>query len=238
MIVMLDPDDLVDERPWRLEVNGETVIEGTYRPGRLRELVLGRLRTEGMISGMADVLRLDLDESPNEVARVTATVNGTPFASADAERQHRRDSGCGLLHFVLCEPRSLYRERHEELPGRPAFRTVFRELFAAADRESPRGGVHAAALTDGKRLHATEVDIGRHNAVDKVIGRALAEGLSLHALGLVVTSRISAEIARKAAVAGVAWVASRSTPSTLAARIAEAANMPLIARAARREAAP
>jgi FdhD protein len=73
--------------------------------------------------------------------------------------------------------------------------------------------------------------VGRHNGVDKAIGAALLAGADLGALGLLTTARISGEIAEKAARAGVAWVASRSVPTTLAVELAATAGLPLVARA-------
>ncbi|NIP78675.1 MAG: sulfurtransferase FdhD, partial [Gemmatimonadetes bacterium] len=74
-------------------------------------------------------------------------------------------------------------------------------------------------------------EVGRHNGVDKTIGSALLAGSTLTTLGLLTTARISGEIAEKAARAGLAWVASRSVPTTLAVEIAAAAGLPLVARA-------
>jgi FdhD protein len=78
--------------------------------------------------------------------------------------------------------------------------------------------------------------VGRHNGADKAIGGALLAGSALRGLGLMTSARISGEIAEKAARAGLAWVASRSVPTTMAVEIASAAGIPLIARAAARDA--
>ena len=195
--------------------------------------MFGRLRTEGLIEDAREVLRLEIDDPGTGTARASVQVPDPRLAGFVAERAHRRETGCGLLHWVDCAPASLHRDRPVAPPEADTFRGLFRELFAAADRESPQGGVHAAALSDGERLRAVRIDIGRHNAVDRVIGAALMDALPLESLGLIVTSRISGEIARKAACSGVAWTASRSMPSTLAVRIAAAAGLPLVARAAR-----
>jgi len=98
-------------------------------------------------------------------------------------------------------------------------------------RYEQTGGVHAAALTDGGTLLEHAEDIGRHNAVDKVIGAALLHGRAPEGLGLLVTGRISAELAFKAARAGLAYVATPSVPSTLALTIAKRAGVLLVGRA-------
>jgi FdhD protein len=112
-----------------------------------------------------------------------------------------------------------------------AFPELFRELFAAAERASAIGGIHVAALSDGTGLRDVREDVSRHNAVDKTIGAAVLEDAELERFGLLVSARISAEIALKAARSGLAWVASRSIPTSLAVSIAEVAALPLIARA-------
>lgn len=108
---------------------------------------------------------------------------------------------------------------------------LLRRLYADAERYRDTGGVHAAALFEGEEMLIHAEDVGRHNTVDRVLGGALAEGLAMEKLGLVLSARVSGEIAQKAARAGLAWIASRSLPTTLAVDIARSARMPIIARA-------
>jgi FdhD protein len=110
-------------------------------------------------------------------------------------------------------------------------RTLFKELFGRGARYQSTGGIHAAALTDGAALLHHAEDIGRHNAVDKVIGAALLAQRPVAGLALLVTGRISAELAFKAARAGLGWIATPSVPSTLAGTIAQRAGMILVGRA-------
>jgi FdhD protein len=104
-------------------------------------------------------------------------------------------------------------------------------LFGQGSRYKDTGGIHAAALTDGVELLAHAEDIGRHNAVDKSIGGALIARQPVVGLGLLVTGRISAELAFKAVRAGIAWVATPSVPSTLAVEIARRSGVALVGRA-------
>jgi FdhD protein len=104
-------------------------------------------------------------------------------------------------------------------------------MFTRGDRYKDTGGIHAAALTDGTSLLHHAEDIGRHNAVDKVIGAAVVAERRLDELLLLVTGRISGELAFKAARAQLAIVATPSVPSTLAVEIARAAGVQLIGRA-------
>jgi FdhD protein len=124
-------------------------------------------------------------------------------------------------------------------PAPERLRALFKALFARGERYKDTGGIHAAALVEvgdpppepERSLVAHAEDIGRHNAVDKSIGGALLAGRNVNGLGLLVTGRISAELAFKAARAGLAWVATPSVPSTLAVEIARRSGMVLVGRA-------
>jgi FdhD protein len=117
------------------------------------------------------------------------------------------------------------------VPDLARTRTLFKELFARGERYHATGGIHAAALTDGETLLVHAEDIGRHNAVDKVMGARLLAGERPDDLILLVTGRISGELAYKAARARISVVATPSVPSSMAVEIARAAGMVLVGRA-------
>ena len=142
-------------------------------------------------------------------------------------------SGCGAVSTFLADPATVAaRARARVLPpGVEALRDLFKELFAQGVRYQDTGGIHAAALTDGAALLFHAEDIGRHNAVDKVIGAALLAGRRPAGLGLLVTGRISAELAFKAARAGIAWVATPRFRPPWRSRSARRTGMALVGRA-------
>lgn len=224
------PLDAVEESPVWLELNGVPVVTWMCTPDALDELVVGWLFGEGYIESLADITRMRpctkelgfwVDIDP---ARVQA-VDGM-------SRRRILASGCGSVTAFLGSLADVPR-RTGTVPDvdTPKLRAVFKELFALGTRYKETGGIHAAALTDGTSLFHHAEDIGRHNAVDKVFGAALQAGRSPANLILLVTGRISGELAFKAARAGVAAVATPSVPSTIAVEIARAADMLLIARA-------
>ncbi len=221
----------VPETPFWLEVNGRRVAAWSCVPEHLDALAMGWLLAEGY---------LDPGEAPSSVEVVAGATAGVRVrlapervARADAEREHRREHGCGIAHLTRCATGGLRRDGvPRAIPPAADFAALFRELYTASDRYRETGGVHTAALTDGRSLmHRTE-EVGRHNAVDKAIGRTLLAGVDPAGLGLVLTARISGEIALKAARARLGWIASRSVPTTLALEIAGAAGVPILARAA------
>jgi len=224
--------DAVEESLVWLEINNVPAVTWMCTPDRLDELVVGWLFGEGFIDRQADIARMrpctrELGfwvDLPSE--RVDA-VNAQP-------RRRILASGCGsvtqFLGTLADVPR---RPASEPLPAihTPEMRRLFKELFARGERYKDTGGIHAAALTDGETLLYHAEDIGRHNAVDKVMGAALLDERSPHGLLLLVTGRISGELGYKAARAGISAVATPSVPSTIAVEIAHAAGMLLVGRA-------
>jgi FdhD protein len=105
-------------------------------------------------------------------------------------------------------------------------------MLAHATEYKRTGGIHAAALTDGSRVLFLSEDIGRHNAVDKVIGRGLLAGVSFGSTQLITTGRISSDIVMKTARAGIPVVISLSVATSLAADLARAAGILLVGRGA------
>lgn len=221
---------VVEEWPVWLEVNGEPAVTWMCTPEQLEELAVGWLHGEGYIASLDDLVQLrpcapDLgfwaDVRPERLAQVKGE-----------NRKRVLASGCGAVATMLADPPPLGSVPFRGDPPPPeTLRTLFKQLFASGVRYNETGGIHAAALTDATQLLFHAEDIGRHNAVDKVIGAAVLARTPIIGRGLLVTGRISAELAFKAARAGLAWVATPSVPSTLAVTIAERSGMVLVGRA-------
>jgi FdhD protein len=219
----------VEEVPVWLELNGTPLVTWMCTPDLLEELAIGWLTGEGYIESIEQVrlrpcatdLGFWADVAPERVARVN-----------DEGRRPVLASGCGAVRVFLAESDSIGPVPIREEPPPPdRLRLLFKALFARGERYRDSGGIHAAALSDGIDLLAHAEDIGRHNAVDKVIGAMVLTRRPLAGLGLLVTGRISAELAAKAGRAGLAWVATPSVPSTLAVEIARKTGMVLVGRA-------
>lgn len=222
--------DAVEEAPVWLEVNGHPAVTWMCTPEQLDELVIGWLHGEGYIDSASDLRSL------RPCARELGFWAEVPQERYDAVEQSDRRrvlaSGCGAVTTILGSMSTLPRRRTPP----PALdlattRALFKAMFGLGERYKDTGGIHAAALTDGATLLHHAEDIGRHNAVDKVIGAAVAAERALPDLILLVTGRISGELAFKAARAQLAIVATPSVPSTLALDIARAAGVQLIGRA-------
>ena len=226
----------VEETAVWLEVNGRAAVTWMCTPELLEELAVGWLHGEGYIDRVEEVQLRPCATDLGFWAQVP------PERVTVVEAEGRRPvlaSGCGAVSTFLAEPSTVERRTLRGLPpSQERLRALFKALFARGERYKDTGGIHAAALVEGedpadpdRSLVAHAEDIGRHNAVDKSIGGALLAGRSVAGLGLLVTGRISAELAFKAARAGLAWVATPSVPSTLAVEIARRSGMVLVGRA-------
>ncbi|MFE7129791.1 formate dehydrogenase accessory sulfurtransferase FdhD [Streptomyces sp. NPDC057638] len=235
------PDTLVAEEPLEIRLNGKPLAITMRTPGDDFALAAGFLVSEGVIA-TADELRAitfcegATDDGVNTYNVVNVRLApGVPVPDISLERHVYTTSSCGLCgkasldavrtttRFPLADTPPL-RLTPELLSGLP-------DRLRAAQRVFERtGGLHAAALFSetGELLDARE-DVGRHNAVDKVIGRALQNGgLPLSRSILLVSGRASFELAQKAVMAGIPVLAAVSAPSSLAVDLASEAGLTLI----------
>ena len=222
--------DAVDEVPVWLEVNGQSAVTWMCTPDQLPELVVGWCFGEGYIDAKSDLLSMrPCAKEPG----FWVTVPDERYQTVEGQERRRvLASGCGAVTTILGSLSSVPRRATRPVvPDLTRTRALFKELFARGERYKETGGIHAAALTDGETLLAHAEDIGRHNAVDKVMGARLLAGERPNDLILLVTGRISGELAFKAARAQISVVATPSVPSSMAVEIARAAGMILVGRA-------
>lgn len=225
----LSSEAVVEETPVWLEINGRPAVTWMCTPDLLEELAIGWLYGEGYITSIAEV---HLRPCATDLG-FWATLSPERVGLVEAEgRRPVLASGCGAVSTFLADPATIrVQPPRAEPPAPETLRALFKTLFQRGERYRDTGGIHAAALVNGQTLVAHAEDIGRHNAVDKVIGQALLAGQAVQGLGLLVTGRISAELAYKGARAGLTYVATPSVPSTLAVEIARRSGMVLIGRA-------
>lgn len=225
---------MVAEAPIWIAINGTRRIVLSCSPHEIDVLALGHLAAEGWIRTAADVLALQVRDGPAGARGVDVRLAAAPAAAALALLAHRTEHGCGLRHFLDCEPAgSVATAERAPPPADPV--PLLRALFAAAAAAAPGGGVHTAALSDGAALCHTATDVARHCAVDRVVGLALRAGDDVSRFGLVLSSRVSGAIALKLVHTGIGWLASRSIATSLARELASAHRIALLQRAARRE---
>jgi FdhD protein len=215
-------DAVAVEEPLEIRVGGEPLAVTMRTPGNDEELALGFLHGEGLISGPREAGPTE-DFAAN-IVEVAGALERDPGA-----RRFYTTSSCGVCGKGALEEIAVM---SPELPPGPV---VPRSLVAALPDGLVQptfertGGLHAAGLfsADGALLFSRE-DVGRHNALDKVIGRALLDGLvPVGERILCVSGRLSFELVQKAAVAGAPMLVGVSAPSSLAVSLAEDRGMTL-----------
>jgi FdhD protein len=233
------PDRVVGEAPLEIRAAGPdqdpVAVAVTMRtPGHEDELAIGFLRSEGLIDGPEIVGTERGDPATLNQPDDTILVRlSRPFdESAVAERHFVATASCGICGKASIDEVAM---RTDPLPAGPVVRRAvilaLPDLLRAAQRAfAETGGLHAAALfsADGELLAIRE-DVGRHNALDKLIGSQLLDGeLPLHRRILMVSGRVSFEIVQKAAIAGIPILCAVSAPSDLAIEAADRVGLTLV----------
>jgi FdhD protein len=235
------PETLVVEEPLEIRVNGTAVTVTMRTPGSDVELAQGFLLTEGVIARREDVLtvRYCKGAGPDNlntynVLDVTLAP-GVAMPDTDITRNFYTTSSCGVCGKASLDAvRLISRHGPGDDPSTVAAETLStlpRRLRDAQKVFASTGGLHGAALfgVDGTTLAVRE-DIGRHNAVDKVIGWALEQDrIPLSATVLLVSGRASFELTQKAVMAGIPILAAVSAPSSLAVDLASQSGLTLVA---------
>jgi FdhD protein len=235
-------DLLAAEEPLGIRVGGTALTLTMRTPGDDIELAAGFLVSEGMVRSPADIAEIKLCDGAScghtdhdgmgNIADVTVAPGVT--IQPGARRNFLTTSACGLcgkasIHDIcLLPPAGLPADRTQFLPSvlaaLPARLRGAQRVFAST------GGLHAAGLftADGE-LIAIREDVGRHNAVDKIVGWALLAGrLPLTGSALLVSGRASFELVQKAILAGIPLLAAVSAPSSLAVDLAGEAGLTLV----------
>ena len=233
-------DALAVEEPLAIQLCGlteagksATTISITMRtPGHDAELAIGFLFAEGIIHGPADVERVELGDSGDSVRIRLA---GLPDVDLTRSKRHAyATSSCGFCGKTSLD--ALHTSSRYPLePGEPAVGAELigqlpQALRAAQPTFGRTGGLHAAALFDTRgELCRSHEDIGRHNAVDKLIGAELLAGrIPAGDRILVVSGRAGFELVQKAAMAGVPILVAIGAPSSLAVELATCTGMTLV----------
>ncbi|MGB3482847.1 MAG: formate dehydrogenase accessory sulfurtransferase FdhD [Mycobacterium sp.] len=235
------PETLVVEEPLEIRLNGSPLTVTMRTPGADIELAQGFLLTEGVIGNRDEVLTVRYcrgadDDGVNSYNVLDVTLApGVPLPDVDVRRNFYTTSSCGICGKASLDAVATI-SRHapgddpttiaaETLTGLPEKLRAGQKVFAST------GGLHAAALftADGTQLVLRE-DIGRHNAVDKVIGWALEQGrIPLTGTVLLVSGRASFELTQKCVMAGIPLMAAVSAPSSLAVDLASQSGITLVA---------
>jgi FdhD protein len=239
-VVSARPDTLAAEEPLEIRVAGRPLTVTMRTPGDDFDLAAGFLVSEGVVRSTGQLAAIRYcagatDDGGNTYNVLDVSLApGTPLPDPSVERNFYTTSSCGLCGKASLDAvrtTATWSVREDPLRLDPAVLAVLPDRLRAAQRVFDRtGGLHAAGLfdADGGLLCLRE-DVGRHNAVDKVVGWALRSGrLPLRGTVLMVSGRASFELVQKAVMAGIPALAAVSAPSSLAADLAEDAGLTLV----------
>jgi len=225
-------DDVCAEEPLEIRLGNRSWVVTMRTPGHDEELAAGYLLAEGVIRRRQEIREI----GPCAMAEPTGNVVRVDLApgleAGVSERRAAIAASCGVCGKRTMEEAMAVRAG----PLRDQLRIAEERVLALPERLAQyqanfrrTGGLHAAALfnADGEVLVVRE-DVGRHNAVDKVMGHTLLHDLDREALVMMVSGRVSFEIVQKAHAAGIGLVAAVSAPSSLAIQFAREIGLTLI----------
>jgi FdhD protein len=229
-------DEVAVEEPLEIRISNKPIAVTMRTPGHDEELVAGFLLSEGILRGRTDLGEIAASLRAGAFQNVlnVTLAPAVKFSAAGAHRFGTISTSCGLCGKTSIE---FIRRQFPPLSAKGTLRLSIAHLLQMPDhlRQAQAnfgrtGGIHAAGIFEiNGKLSILREDVGRHNAVDKAIGRAfLDDNLPLSNHVLLVSGRTSLEIAQKALAAGIAIVASVSAPSTLAINFAREAGQTLI----------
>jgi FdhD protein len=212
---------VIEEALVCIYVNGQELATFMCTPHELDELAIGFLRSEGVIQSLADIELLTLSAHKSCVDVWLKTGFSPP-----ARRIVTSGCGGGVTfddlsgrHAPLDSPVAITPEQVADL---------MKQLYLAADLYNEVRGVHASALSDGRELVLLAQDVGRHNTIDRLWGKALKQELTTEGHILLASGRISSEMINKAAKMGIPVIISRTSPTSLSVELGQAWQITII----------
>ena len=203
--------EVIEEVPYALFVNGRHAVTAMLSPEGLEDFVTGYLYTEQIVKNTGEIESIRIEK--NRLSVITKNL----FRVLGPKKTIL--SGCGgSASFIDAE--KLPKIRSGFTIGPAAIGTLARSVLNS-ELHRTTGGIHIVALADREKILNVSEDIGRHNALDRVIGRGLRTGVDLSRTFVIVSGRISSEMVRKCLIANIPVIVSRGATTTLAVEIAE-----------------
>ncbi len=225
-------DEVVVEGPMEIRLGGVPLVVLMRTPGEDEDLAAGFAITEGIVLGIEEIAAVrPVEGDPDDARYELVLADGVHVDPERFRRNVYTSSSCGV-----CGKASIDAVRVAAAPPSPGPRVAPATLLAlpgrmraSQDTFTATGGLHAAAaFTAAGELVALREDIGRHNALDKLIGWLAGRGATFGELVVMLSGRVSFEMIQKAAVAGIPFVCGVSAASSLAIELAEELGMTLV----------
>lgn len=222
-----EEDILVIEYPFTIFINDHEIITLLCSPKSLKELTVGFLYSEGFIDNLDKIENLYIDEEKG-LAHVYLKEKNEFVEKFQGKRTITSGCGKGTLFYNVIDS---FKSKKIEKPLDIKIEEI-RDLMRKFNKNSElflnTGGVHSCALCSRSDILIFEEDIGRHNALDKILGRAFIEGIDLSDKLVLTSGRISSEILIKIAKRAIPLIVSRSAPTSLAVELARELNIAVV----------
>lgn len=223
----LEDDLVVVEIPFTIFINDEEVITLFCSPKSLKELCVGFIFSEGWVEKIEDIKNIDLDFVESIAYIDLEEASGFTRSFRGKRTITPGSSKVGLYYNVI----DSFKSQRIEEPLRLDLEIIkknMRDFNKKSELFKNTGGVHSCGLYYQDEMLVFEDDIGRHNALDKIIGRALLDGIDLRDKMILTSGRISSEILIKIAKIGISTIVSMSAPTSLAIELAEELSINLL----------
>lgn len=219
-------DLVTDEVPLTIELEGKELVTLLCSPDNLRGLSLGFLYSSGLIRSVNDIENIVIDNQ-NLICRIELKNKDLP---SELVFKRLYTSGCGKGVFFYNALDLMHRKvKRGDFKINAGKITELMKTFQKSSLTFRKtGGVHSAALSNGEDIIVFKEDIGRHNALDKVIGEALMKDLDMKDLIVLTSGRITSEIVFKVQKMGSPFLISRSAPTDQAIKVAREGNLTLV----------
>jgi len=220
-------EEVAREFPLTILLDGEQLATLLCSPDHLEPLAAGFLFSEGILHEKSDIRDMDLDRERGIVRIETASGEGI---DRDLFMKRVITTGCGrgiaFSHFADLE--GWHRIESDLKISFRSIAALMKQFQGRSETWRKTHGVHSAALCDREEILLFREDIGRHNAVDKIFGHCLLEGIPLADRIILITGRVSSEILFKVAKRRIPVLVSRSAPMDLAVQLARELGMTLL----------
>ena len=216
-------DMVVEELPLTIFVNGEELATLLCSPDDLKYLVVGFLYNEGIIKNIKDIKEMRINK---ERGLASVKLKADVKNIKDVFQRRVITSGCSGFYnpsdLKLKKIKSNFKIKKEKI------NELMKELMQSSAVFRETGGVHISALCDDKKIICFNEDIGRHNTIDKIIGKSLEKNINLKNKIILTSGRLSSEMVLKAAKQQIPLIASKSAPTELAVKLAKNLGMTLV----------
>ena len=211
-------DVVAREFPLTVILNDRELVTLLCSPADLKNLAVGFLSSEGLIASAQDIKRILVDETRGVVRVETAEGKG----EVDEVFKRFISSGCGrgASFYSAADLNGMAKVQSALSVSRAQMTALFKDFQQRSELYRSTGGVHSAALCDTKSILVFAEDVGRHNAVDKIFGKCLLEGIPTDNCLVLTSGRISSEILLKVARRNIPLLASKSAPTDLGVKLA------------------